>query len=386
MKVGVNGFIAARSTAGVARHCQGLLQAMAALNSELEVHTFSDRPLDTNVPGCSTLRQHVFRAPVYTLWEQIGLPLLLARSGLALFHSPAFVLPLLGPLPGVVTIHDLTHVLFPSYHPIRRRRYLRWLMPSSLRRARRIITVSYHTKKDLCRLFGVPEDKVRVVYNGVGSEFRVVDQPERLEDFRSRYGLPVKFVLYVGTIEPRKNLDRLIHAFDLLRQQGVEHQLVLAGARGWGCEGLRQLPTELGLEGEVCFLDFVPEADLPLLYNAADVLVYPSLYEGFGLPALEAMACGTPVVASNTSSLPEVVGSGGLLVDPYDAESLADAILQSLRSPSLREELRESGLKQAAQFTWSRAAKQTLAVFKEALASADDAIGVPDTPMPRRAS
>jgi glycosyltransferase involved in cell wall biosynthesis len=290
---------------------------------------------------------------------------------LGLFHAPGFVLPLFNSLPGVVTVHDLAYLLYPAHFPTKRRHYFQWLVPPSLRRARRIITVSENSKRDLCRLLAVPEEKVRVIYNGVEPQFRVATQPALVERVRAKYELPPKIVLSVGVLEPRKNLERLVQAFALLRQRGIEHRLVLVGAAGWGYENLLRLPRELGLDDAVRFLGFVSQADLPLLYNAADLFVYPSLYEGFGLPALEAMACGTPVVVSHVSSLPEVVGDAGVLVDPHSVEGIAEAIYRCLRSDGLREELREAGLKQAARFSWHEAARQTLQVYREVLAIPD---------------
>lgn len=362
MRIGMNAYIAGRHHEGIARYITGLAEGLGEMGAD--VHTFSDRPLGGPLAVMS--RQHVFKMPVYTLWEQLGLPMALARSKLSLFHAPGFVLPLLSFLPGVVTIHDLCYLLFPDCFPARRRRYFEWLVPPSLRKARLIIAVSRQTRDDLCKFMAVAEEKVRVVYNGVGAQFRPGDR--RALSIRDKYGLPPKMALFVGRLEPRKNLGRLIRALSVLRRtRAFEHKLVLAGQSDFGHERLLQLRSELNIEDDVLFTGFVPDSDLPALYNAADLFIYPSLYEGFGLPLLEAMACGTPTITSRTSSLREVAGEASLLVDPYDTFGMAKAMADVLSSRSLREKLSEAGLKQAAKFTWSRAASETMSVYQEVL-------------------
>jgi len=232
-----------------------------------------------------------------------------------------------------------------------------------------VIVVSHSTKKDVEALLGVPSERIAVVHNGVGEEFRPAPVAD-VESFRRRQQLPDRYVLYLGTLEPRKNVPQLIEAFACWRQRGnsSEVKLVLAGARGWYDEEIFALVERVGLTEDVLFPGYVPTAELPWWYRAADLFVYPSRYEGFGLPLLEAMACGTPVIASDASSLPEVVGDAGLLVDPDDVIALAEAIDQVMSNVEFSASLSQAGIQQARTFSWQCAAAQTAAVHRQVLA------------------
>jgi len=300
----------------------------------------------------------------------------------------------------VLTVHDLIFLLFPEYHLPLNRWFLNRFMPLFIRRADAIIAISQCTKDDLIRHYGVPSEKVTVIYEGVDSRFHPVTDPDVLGRVRARYGLPEHYILYVGTIEPRKNLTALLEAFVALRKQASNRQpatsnqrleagswkLVIAGKRGWLYEGFFRRLRELGLEGEVILLGFVPDEDLPALYSAAELFVFPSLYEGFGLPVLEAMACGTPVIASNASSLPEVVGEAGILIDPHDVGGLVKAMGRVLMDGGKRREMREKGLQQAARFSWERTAAMTLGVYRSVLGRGADERGASLTAWPRTIS
>ena len=290
-----------------------------------------------------------------------------------MLHALAFVTPLLSPCPSVVTIYDLSFLLYPESFKRSKRFYLGLFTRLSARRARRIIAISESTKRDVVRLLGVPPEKVEVVYCGIDDAFRPLPPQswgERGEvaAFRSKRGLPERFILFVGTIEPRKNVARLIEAFANLQTCKPAHlKLVIGGAKGWFYEDVFARVEELGLEGEVMFPGYIPVSELPLWYNAAELFVYPSLYEGFGLPPLEAMACGTPVVTANTSSLPEVVGDAGLTVDPLDVEGLAEAMRRVLDDEALRQEMRKRGLQRAKGFSWTKTAQETVQVYRRAM-------------------
>lgn len=303
-------------------------------------------------------------------WEQLAQPVRLLGNRIDLLHSLAFVQPVILPCPGIVTIYDLSFIHYPQRLQPWRRLYLRWGTTFSARRASRIIAISASTKRDIVGLLGVAEDKVDVIPCGVDEDFRTVDRQEQLEELRKKRRLPPRMLLFVGTIEPRKNLTTLLRSYVLLRERIQPPPLVIAGAKGWQHEAVFSLVQELGLQDELLFPGFIPRDELPLWYNAADLFVYPSLYEGFGLPPLEAMACGTPVVTSNTSSLPEVVGDSGLLVDPTNAEEIALAMERLLRDSTLRDELTSKGLKRARAFTWHRTARETVEVYDRALAGA----------------
>jgi glycosyltransferase involved in cell wall biosynthesis len=309
------------------------------------------------------------RAPVRVLWEQFIQPWALRRIGADLVHGPVFVGPLLAPCPVVVTIHDLSFIRFPDLFRPANRLYLTVLTRLSARRARRLIAVSTHAAAESTRLLGVPSDRIDVVYHGVDPVFRPLPAAE-IADFRQRRGLPKRFVLFVGTLEPRKNLVRLVEAFARVRDGQV--RLVLAGGRGWLTDELFATVEVLGLGEEVVFPGYVVNDELPLWYNAATVLAYPSVYEGFGLPVLEAQACGTPVLTSNTSSLPEAAGDAALMVDAYDVDALAAGLNRLLTDEPLWHQLRERGLAHAEQFSWPRTAQETVCVYRRALAGGEE--------------
>jgi len=280
-----------------------------------------------------------------------------------LFHATEHLLMPLRHIPTVLTIHDLVFRLFPHYHKPLNYTFLNLAMPLFVRRADHLIAVSHSTKQDLRRLYGVPPGKITVIYEGAAPRFH--PQPrEEVERVRRKYHLPRRLVLSVGTLEPRKNYPRLLEAFALLRARWREGwRLAIAGGRGWLYRPFFQRLEELGLQGEVILLGCVPEEDLPGLYSAATLFVFPSLYEGFGLPPLEAMACGTPVACSRASSLPEVGGEAARYFNPASAEDMAQVMYEVLADEALRAEMRERGLRQARRFSWDRAAEETMAVY-----------------------
>ncbi len=307
------------------------------------------------------------RAVVRALWEQLVQPWALRRIGADLVHGPVFVGPLLALCPVIVTIHDLSFIRFPALFRSANRLYLTVLTRLSAQRARRLIAVSAYTAAETTRLLGVPPEQIDVVYHGVDPAFRPLPTDE-VAAFRQRRGLPERFVLFVGTLEPRKNLVRLVDAFARIHENGGRTGLVLAGGQGWLYDELFARVEALGLSKEVIFPGYVMNDELPLWYNATTILAYPSVYEGFGLPVLEAQACGTPVLTSNVSSLPEAAGDAALMVDPYDVEALAAGLSRLLTDELLRHELRERGLTHAKEFTWSHTAQETARVYRRALA------------------
>jgi len=281
-----------------------------------------------------------------------------------LIHGVAFVGPIIAARPFVVTVHDLSFLFYPQGFRALNRIYLRVFTQLSVRRARRVIAVSESTKRDLVQTYRLSPGKVDVVHNGVDSSFRPLPAAQ-VAAFRVEHGLPESFILFVGTLEPRKNVTRLIEAY--ARMPGAKPPLLLVGGKGWLYDDLFACREALNLTDQVHFVGYVPAEDLPLWYNAAKLFVYPSLYEGFGLPPLEAMACGTPVITSATSSLPEVVGTAGLLVDPTDVEALAAAMQRVLSDKDLQAEMQRAGLEQASAFSWRRTALQTAGSYRRAL-------------------
>lgn len=299
------------------------------------------------------------------LWEQLVQPLALARIRADLLHSLAFVSPLLNPAPAVVTVYDLSFRLFPEKFPALQRLYLSAFTAHSCWRARRIIAISESTKADVCRLLGVSGERVDVAYPGVDPRFRPLPSAE-VEAFRARLGLPQHFLLYLGTLEPRKNLGALIDAFSRLRPQSPisNLHLILAGAKGWCYESLFRQVERLGLHEHVHFPGYLPADDLPLWYNACAVFVYPSSFEGFGMPVAEALACARPVVTSNVSSLPEAGGEAATFTAPGNVDALVAALNRALAAG---DEAAARGPAHAARFTWPATARKTVECYRQAL-------------------
>ena len=280
-----------------------------------------------------------------------------------LFHATEHLLPPLRATRTVFTFHDAIYALFPEYHLPLNRLFLGSMMPRFLRRADAIIAVSECSKRDAMRLYNVPSEKITVIYEGVNPTLRPIDDLNRIADVRARYAKNQPFILCVSTIEPRKNISALVDALKLLRARGLSHRLLIAGRKGWLYQATFDHVRESGMERQVDFLDYVPDADLASLLSACDAFVFPSLYEGFGLPPLEAMTCGAPVVCTNTSSLPEVVGDAALLVNPRDVGEIADAIERVITDRALHDELRAKGIAQAKKFSWEHAAQETLSLY-----------------------
>jgi glycosyltransferase involved in cell wall biosynthesis len=300
------------------------------------------------------------------LWEQVVLPDLLRRLRVDVFHSPVNVLPVRLPCASVVTVHDLAFLHYPQYFRPARRVYQRTFTARSARAATLVIAVSESTKGDLVRL-GVAPSRVRVIYPAIEERFRPVADGARLQAFRREHGLPDRFLLYLGTIEPRKNIVGLLEAYARLRADVPDAPpLVLAGAKGWYYDAVFERVRALGLERTVTFAGYVRDEEQPLWYAAAELFVYPSLFEGFGLPVAEAMACGTPVVTSSLSSMPEVAGDAAIQVDPRSAEALAHAMQSVLRDDEARRRLAAEGPRRARQFSIDRMVRECSEVYAEA--------------------
>lgn len=301
-------------------------------------------------------------------WEQLIQAPLMTKMDVV--HSMANVIPLcrLGRAKHVVTIPDLVFLLFGDKHGATQRRYLEYMVKQSVRNADRVIAISHNTGRDIVRLLDVPQEKVVVVPLAAGTEFKPLAEPE-IEHFRRLKGLPKQFFLYLGTLEPRKNIPALLQAYAHLRDlQENAPMLVVAGGKGWNYERIFQLVKELELEHHVLFPGFVPRDEVVFWFNAATVFVYLSEYEGFGLPPLQAMACGVPVIVNNASSLPEVVGEGGYVLDANAPEQVAKALQGLANDPTLRQEMADLALARSQEFSWNSAARETLAVYEEAQA------------------
>jgi len=311
-------------------------------------------------------------SPGYSVREQITVPRDLRRERANLFHAPHYVLPTLTPCKSVVTIHDCIHLRFPQYLPSRLGyAYARSSLWMATHRSSRIMTVSEASKRDILEYYNVPRTKIDVIYNGIDERFGETPPEDDVAGVRERYQLNDPFVLYVGTIKPHKNLERLIEAFHLLRRSSDFEQvkLVIIGDEITKYAALRHAVHRHKLHKHVRFFGFVPQRTLAIFYRLAAVFVFPSLYEGFGLPPLEAMASGAPVITSNVSSLPEVVGDAALLIDPLQPAEIADAIARVLTDKTLRDDLCRRGLERAQHYSWERSIRRVHEIYREVLAS-----------------
>ena len=305
----------------------------------------------------------------YSFGEQMYIPLSLARERAHLLHEPHYVLPVATRCRSVVTIHDCIHLMFPQYLPgSLAHLYARSAMWTAVRKSDRILTVSEASKRDILRFFDIAAEKVAVIYNAIDERFLAPPDTERMDLIRQRYQLDYPFVLYAGNIKPHKNLERLIDAFGRTRARGLgDLRLVIIGDELSKYPPLRRAVHRYQLDKYVRFLGFQPHDTLAGFYRLARAFAFPSLYEGFGLPPLEAMACGTPVVTSNVSSLPEIAGDAALLVDPYDPAAIADALHRAVTDEPLRSELSRRGLARARQFSWEQSVAATHRIYMDVL-------------------
>jgi len=353
---------------GIGTYIRNLLRQLARLDRETEFVLFC-APGDSQALASlgENFRTVTETAGNYSLAEQWRIPVALRREGVTLFHAPHYVLPPLVGCRSVVTIHDCIHLMFPQYLPSRLAfAYAQVSIVTASRRATRVLTVSESSKRDILRFVDLNPEKIDVIYNGYDERFAVEPREEDVVRVRERYQLHDEFVLYAGNVKPHKNLERLIDAFCLVRNRGLDNlKLVLMGDEISKYASLRRAVHRHQLHKYVRFLGYLPEETLAVMYRLAGVFAFPSLYEGFGLPPLEAMASGTPVVTSNVSSLPEVAGDAAVLVNPYDPEAIADGIYQVLTDEQLRRGLRQRGIARARQFSWEDAARRVREIYQQ---------------------
>ena len=354
---------------GIGTYIRNLLRQLARLDHQTEFVVLC-QPDDCEMLASlgENFRAVPETATNYSVAEQFKIPLALKREGVTLFHAPHYVLPPLVRCRSVVTIHDCIHLMFPQYLPNRfALAYARASLGLASRRAVRVLTVSESSKRDILRFVDTKPEKIDVIYNAYDERFGIEPREEDVVRVRERYQLHDEFVLYAGNVKPHKNLERLIEAFHVVRRRNLNHlKLVLIGDEISKYAALRRAVHQHQLHKYVRFLGYLPEETLAVMYRLAAVFVFPSLYEGFGLPPLEAMASGTPVVTSNVSSLPEVAGDAAVLVDPYDPAAIADGIERVLTDEQLRRELRAKGLARAKQFSWERSVRRVREIYYEA--------------------
>ena len=367
--IGVDGRSLAGRPTGVGRYLANLLRSLAPLEPGLRFRLYvPGKPPD--LPG--TIEPRTLRMPpgpldnVFT-WNHLRIPMHLMRDRVDLLHCPFYTMPMFCPAPAVVTIHDITFDLHPEWYTRRARFSFGRFAAFSARRARHVLTVSECSRRDIIRTYGVRPDRVTAVPLAPAPEFVPVTDPERLAAVGARYDLPGPYILHVGSITPRRNIDRLLDAFAVLRREARDMSLLLAGSIEPPAPPVDVAVRRRGLGDAVRVAGYVDSADLPALYSGATAVACPSLYEGFGLPVLEAMACGAPVLASSTSCFPEVVGDAGMMVDPEDTDAIARGLIGLVSDRDLRGRLRRAGIERASRFTWERTARGTLEVYRRAL-------------------
>ena len=372
MHVAINAHLLAHTNnfrrAGVSHYIEALLEHLGQIDTTNPYTIYTTQGVDgasLQLPANYRVRPsrfHTINPRVRIPWEQVFAPLLLARDGASLYHGVLNVMPVLASVPSVVTIHDISPILFPQTFRRINRMYTKWAIRHSAKHAAQLFTVSEHAKTEIVTHLGVAPERVTVTYDACDARF-VPAATAELTAFRQRNNLPERYLFYLGTLEPRKNIPRLIDAYaQIAKATGVP--LLIAGGKGWLYEPILAQAERLQLGDMLRFVGYVPQEEQHLWYGAATAFVFPSLYEGFGMPPLEAMACGTPVIASNASCLPEIVGDAALLVDPYDVDALAGAMRRVLSDADLCADMRAKGIAQAAKFSWLETAQRTHAVYQ----------------------
>jgi glycosyltransferase involved in cell wall biosynthesis len=367
MRIGIDTRIIYKSMTAIGRTTYELVKGLSEIDKENEYFIlYRDNPLGF-LEGMSNFNRYYSTISRHSPRVQVEIPLFQYKKKIDVFHSTHFVKPLWEPCKSVVTIYDLLYLYYPQYFRRQSIAYYNILIPKVVKRANKVITISQSVKNDLVNLLKCPEDKIDVIMLAFDKKrFNVISDLDLVKRATLKYNIPCKYVLYVGTSKPHKNLERLIKAFSLIVRE-TEHSLVIGGIKDSQYTTLCQLIKELGIEDRIIFTDEIDETDLPLIYNGAELFVFPSFHEGFGLPPLEAMACGVPVLVSNATSLPEVVGDAAIMFNPYDIEEIAQNMKRILNNKNLQGEMRIKGLERCQEFSWRKTAEKTLNTYKHAL-------------------
>jgi glycosyltransferase involved in cell wall biosynthesis len=374
MRIGLDGFPLLMPRTGIGHYTFELARALALVSPADDFKLISPFPFDPAIeeelardspPNLRGL--HPQQSLLHRRWWAIGLPLYLRQARLNLFHGTNYEIPLWGRQPAIATIHDLSILLHADKHEEHLARRARRRLPLMARKASKIITATESVKREICAHLNVHPDKIAVTPYAPRSSFRPVP-PEETREMRRRLGVEDEFILFVGTIEPRKNLLTLVRALtEIVRHTGARPQLVIAGREGWHTKELYSFIETAGIRERLLFTGYVSEEDLRALYSSCRVAIYPSLYEGFGLPPLEAMACGAPVITSDIQTILETVGEAARAVSPTDVQGLARAILEVIENEAERSRLSRAGSERAAEFSWEKTARLTLEVYREVL-------------------
>jgi len=368
MRIGLDGDTLGRKRTGDESYLASLMRGFGRVDGANEYLVFvrDAETVSSQFPELPRFRFETVSPGSIWLRHPIGLPLALRRSSLDLLHVQYF-LPPFTRCPTVVTVHDISFAARPELFTLRDQILLNALVPPALRRATRVITDTEYTRRDMVSIYQLDPARIDVIPLAADPRYRPLDREACRTRIGEQHAVDGGFILYVGTFQPRKNVATLIRAYGLLRERtGLPHKLLIVGKPKYKFEDVLTAIRDSGYESDILFAGFVPDDELPVYYNAADLFVFPSRYEGFGLPVLEAMACGTPVVSSNASCLPEVAGNGALLVDPDDVEGFAQA-MERVLADNAGPDMRERGLRRAAEFSWDRTARETLAVYERVL-------------------
>jgi len=382
MHIAIDARFASGQVTGVGKYTLNLVRSLSKQINNNKITLFVNDNLEgVNNRDLNFLRTSITPEmhPLNELWENIALPYYLQKYKIDIFHSPAFYLPVFTPgTKKIVTIHDLAVFKHPETFPYKFSRFLQFKIKNAVKRADRIIADSKAVKSDLMDILRVREGKITVIYVGVDAEFTEgwtnTPSPTLLRGdkggidiFKKTKGLTQGFMLYAGTIEPRKNLINLIKAFSILKERGSKHKLVIAGKRGWLYENILEEAKSSRFGEDIIFTDYIPDSELKLYYSSCDVFVYPSLYEGFGLPPLEAGACGAPVVVSDIPVFREVLGDSAMFVNPEKPEEIAEGINVVLTDTGLREKIIVRSRERARNYSWERSAKETMRLYDEVM-------------------
>jgi glycosyltransferase involved in cell wall biosynthesis len=381
MRIGIDISRTVEESTGVGYYAKHLVRALARIDPENDYllygifyDCYPEGWKKAAIPRSLNFRLHQKYSLSWLVrkrWENAGRHKEKLLGGIDLLHSTAYTMPLLPRLPVIVTIHDLSFFVYPQHHTEANYQFVTRNVHQAARRASFIIADSESTKRDIMRFLHVPEERIEVIYLAAGDGFDEKRYPETIAQIKNKYRIKKPYFFAVGSIEPRKNLTSALISFKALTEtKKIDYQFVVAGGKGWKNEAFFQVSRKLSLGEHLVLTGYVPEEDLPALYQGAEVFVYPSLYEGFGLPVLEAMSSGTPVITSNASSLPEAAGDAALLVNPKETFDLYKAMEALVMDPALRAELKEKGLKQSKKFTWEKTALETLEIYRKVFESA----------------
>lgn len=378
MKIGIDVSPAVGDRTGVGQYSFNLVKELAKIDKENQYTIFSFftyiyneefKKFDFNRDKNFKFKfENLSREWIDYLWRKLWIPKCKFLDGLDLFHSTTFCFPddFSGKI--ISTIYDVSFKTHPQFHEQANIEHCERGVKQAIEKADKIIVISGHTKKDLIKYYNCPEEKIVITYLGCDERFRVLDGSEKISAIKKKYKIDKPFIFNVGSIEPRKNISGLMEAYSILENKYKKSfDLVIAGGKGWLNSGIYKKKEELNLAGNVKFIGYVDDDDLPYLYNSAELFVYPSFYEGFGLPILEAMACGCPVITSNSASMPEVSGDAAILIDPEKTDMLETAIESVLKNRGKHKSMKEKGLKQAEKFSWTKCAQETLRVYKDCL-------------------